>query len=295
MIATTYFQGNEARKSGYRSAPTHEHAGSDRDTASLAGPRSRACSGSCSGAEPVHSAKRFKPNTCGPRTRISFDGAEESFQREGTIRSSPIGSQPVGLQASATEVVHGSQAGSGIEEEDSDEDGNQAHQGELKGNFQSPNNNLPSPYCDLQRAESTSTASTLTSPLTTAQPPCEVTRDLSLGREDSLDEPDPASAAKANEVKIGCKIRAKLAHKADPAFDSSAFLEHVKKEAAKRGFTCMSTRCPAKDTCLTFKCQEGHAIIGQEFRSAEELVCPKCQRLLDRCVEYAKAHNGILV
>ena len=304
MIASAFYQENGTKRSQNRSGNQHDHSTVERDSFSISGVRLRA-----NGCQ-ESSSKRFKPNTNGPRTRISFDGAEEAFRRDCPNKSSTFGSQKAGPsqtqgQTSVNSVPpnvdseHGNQTGAGtVDDEESDEDGSQPQLG-------SQHNNLkfnPSLYSgDLQRSESVSTASTLASPLTTAMKSNEVAGDLSLGHDDSIGScearpgTDPQISLSSQE-RIGSKIQTKLIHKTfakDPAeFDEVYFLASIKNAAAEKGFTCLSTKCPTRDTCLTFTCAEGHMISSKEFATTRVISCPKCEKYLERCIEHAKAHNG---
>lgn len=192
------------------------------------------------------------------------------------------------LAASNTsDAAHAAQSTSvaGLDDEESDEDASQPHLGSQNITF------APSQCGDMQRSESTSTASPITSPLTTAQMPCEVSSDISLGHDDSESEPTFVEIRRPVEPRISSKIQAKLCYKAG----DSDFNDRVRKEAEKRGLTCISGKCATKDAALTFRCKEGHIVSSKEFRSPEDPGCPKCQRLLERCIEYAKAHNGRVI
>ncbi len=192
------------------------------------------------------------------------------------------------LAASNTsDAAHAAQSTSvaGLDDEESDEDASQPHLGSQNITF------APSQCGDMQRSESTSTASPITSPLTTAQMPCEVSSDISLGHDDSESEPTFVEIRRPVEPRISSKIQAKLCYKAG----DSDFNDRVRKEAEKRGLTCISGKCATKDAALTFRCKEGHIVSSKEFRSPEDPGCPKCQRLLERCIEYAKAHNGTAI
>ena len=281
MISALLYQENGSRKSQNRFSSTHDRSG---EVTSISGTRQR----SNLGPEPAN--KRFKPNTTGPRTRISFDGAEETFRSDSTT-SSKTGTVCTSIERATIASLqnHGSSTGSenshsakegGVsgttEEEDSEEEGSKPLRGSNDKNL---NNNNPSLYGDLQRSESATSTSPVSSPLTTAMKPCDIDRDLSLGHEDSADS-----------ASTKCSIDSSASQ--PKVFDEKGFLEEVKNDALKKGFTCLSTKCPAADTFLTFRCAEGHIFTTKEFGVTREIACFKCQKLLDKCIEYAKSHNG---
>ena len=148
--------------------------------------------------------------------------------------------------------------------------------------------------------------STMTSPSlsSTSSTGIGLLRDLSLGREDSADSCEERSGMKKaasdgiTETGISSKIREKLASKSS-TFSShqsspteSELLQKFEHAAAENGFECLSTKCYSTDSPLTYRCSQKHTITTREFFKTGILTCPKCQRKLDRCIEYAKAHNG---
>ena len=92
--------------------------------------------------------------------------------------------------------------------------------------------------------------------------------------------------------KISSKLQQKIENKKVQGIVEESLFTQVKSEVIAKGYMCISTKCPSKDTCLTFRCSEGHTFSSTEFATTGSISCPKCQKLLEHCIEYAKAHNG---
>lgn len=169
--------------------------------------------------------------------------------------------------------------------------------------------------CCAKKERSLST-STMTSPTLSSSDATglNLARDLSLGRTGSIDTADTCEAAshnlrkhstfasseatnetavKAQEM-INSKIQRKFNSKVDKskARNEEDLIALAKERATEQGFTCLSTLCPSKSTSLTFQCKNNHKFSQKGFFEAEKIVCPKCERYLNRCREYAKSNNG---
>lgn len=294
-------------------------------------------------------AKRFKPNPTGSRMRISFDGSEEAFKTHttplATHDSCPPGTCqcPLSPEPLSTSIGSVSRTPS-TDSQYSRERPSYVPAGDTKQNNigKEGSSGVESDCGCVGRKERTFSGSTVTSPSLTSTTPngTGLTRDLSLGREDSVDsadnssrlpeeakEPERSKDCRCGEIRVGKvvgtgedesdklsgtgrksvsnpKIRAKLAHKAahsgckaeeaisDLGTDDS-LLQTLKRAAAEQGFECLSTKCPSEDSPLTYRCPENHIISTKDFPRTRMLSCPKCQKRLDRCMAYAKAHKGI--
>jgi len=194
MITTAFYQESNSIKSLQRSSQSHNHSLQNSDIPTLLGTRVK------SSCNTEIGTKRFKPNTSGPRTRISFDGAEEAFKSNSSGPSKPNNStnnytnekipckdhQNHGSNTiHPDEMQNPTQAGvsTTTEEEDSEEE----HSKPFGGSKHSCLFNNPSLYGDSRSSECTS----LTSPIASPQPATlqcpEMVRNLSLDHEESTD------------------------------------------------------------------------------------------------------------
>jgi hypothetical protein len=149
------------------------------------------------------------------------------------------------------------------EEEDNDEEDSKPFGG---SNMNCLNNDLPSGRVFL-RTESVSTPSVI-SPWTASVGSVESLKELNLDSSQGTNSNDPTLK-----------------------FDEKEYLEMIESEVGQYGFKCLSARCPNPDTFLNFKCPEGHPF-STNFNPNKRIECPKCQKRLQECAEYAKYYNG---
>ena len=292
--------------------------------------------------------KRFKPNINGSRSRIAHDGFGENFRTEDQqLRWQNIHQHPPNnidctcnqhdqrtaslpneyTEGIATTLSQSNEAaGQGADqpaEGDADEERNLQPCGVAKEIPSTKFNTEPActfivgDEC-LSKKERTLSGSTMTSPTlsSTSSTGTGLTRDLSLGREDSVESREcslgkefktPPLDLDSSSIPETCilnsKIRNKLAAKEAKNFREKSreteettgteVLQKLKRAAAEQGFECLSTKCPSLDTPLTYRCPENHIFSSKEFARSQQLSCPKCEKRLNRCKAHAKAHNGM--
>lgn len=122
-------------------------------------------------------------------------------------------------------------------------------------------NNLINPF-NNGREE---TESTFSSPLTVVVESCENVTEL------NLDSSATSSAQESSPT-------------VPQGVDWQEFLDKLRQE---KGITC--TDPSFKGEFLTFKCVRDHTFIAKR---CEEIVCPKCSVIMEKCSEYAKLHKG---
>lgn len=104
-------------------------------------------------------------------------------------------------------------------------------------------------------------ASSLTSPSTASVQSCENVTELDLDSPEAFSDHDSVQVT-----------------------DWKEYLETLRQ---KKGLMCVD---PSFDgEFLTFKCSRDHTF---STKRAEEIVCPKCQVIIEKCSEYARLHKG---
>lgn len=208
--------------------------------------------------------KRFKPNLDSSRTRPSLDAVKEdiktSIEVSKTRWTNPCFNESLNSNTVVKESMETGQAeGSGlgtVEEADSDD------------NIPLWGSNYKSSHSKLTKTSH----SAVTSPETVSAESCEIPTELDLAQDASyeifstpLDDNNPAALTKDKWEKL---------------------LERLRQE---KGFVCTAISHSTENTYFTFTCQADHSFTA---RISEELSCPKCESILEKCREYAKSHNG---
>lgn len=101
----------------------------------------------------------------------------------------------------------------------------------------------------------------------------------------SLTSPSTASVQSfesVSELNLDCPEAAELA--GGRAVD---WKDCVEKLRESKGIVCVDSSLEGE--FLTFKCARDHTFIAKR---TEEIVCPKCLAIMEKCSEYAKAHKG---
>jgi len=206
------------------------------------------------------SNKRFKPNLNNSRTHAT-DNIEDHTERR-FIKGSPSVSSQSPRCNYETSTHQGSLNGA-TEEEDNDEEGSKPFGGSKKNHL----NNDPPLSGVFLRTEGVSTPSVIF-PCISSVGPAEPVKELNLD-----------AFQGSNDITM--------------KFDEKEYLEMIQNEVGQYGFKCLSAKCPNADTFLNFKCPEGHPF-STNFNPNKRIECPKCQKRLQECAEYAKFRNGIL-
>jgi len=309
---------SSACQHNFKCTNQHEECRSEKTSQGLAGTIR-----TCSGTARTQPLKKFKPNISGPRSRVSFDGAEDSFKNdaqpprwhnqqpnnstEKLFPSCESRSNSVSSTSSSEGNIGTDSAQQQQVSEEGEDEGGYPHKGSKDYSFNNSNQgvtnsqNLPN-CCNPISQESTTVGSTLTSPTlsSTNSTGIGLLRDLSLGREESADSCEERLQSKEDQIgnNLSGKIREKLASKKQAHSkilnqESEELFEKFKNAAQKLNYECISTKCPSKDSPLTFRCSMKHTITTTEFFKTETLSCPKCAKKMERCQEFAKAHNGL--
>lgn len=208
--------------------------------------------------------RRFKPNLNSSRTRPSLDAVKEdvktSIEASKNRWINPCFNQDLNSNTAVKESMEIGQAeGSGlgtVEEPDSDD------------NISLRGSNYKSSHSKLSKTSH----SVVTSPETVSVESCEMPTELDLAQDASyeifsmpLDDNNPAALTKDKWEKL---------------------LERLRQE---KGFVCTAVSHSTENTYFTFSCQANHSFTA---RISEELSCPKCESILDKCREHATLHNG---
>eukprot|EP00826_Nyctotherus_ovalis_P064413 TRINITY_DN9448_c0_g2_i11.p1 TRINITY_DN9448_c0_g2~~TRINITY_DN9448_c0_g2_i11.p1 ORF type:complete len:260 (-),score=11.20 TRINITY_DN9448_c0_g2_i11:679-1458(-) len=102
----------------------------------------------------------------------------------------------------------------------------------------------------------------------------------------SLTSPSTASVQSyesISELNLDCP-EAAAEHEAVRAADWKGRLEGLERS---KGIVCVDSSFEGE--FLTFKCARDHTFVAKR---SEEIVCPKCLAIMEKCSEYAKAHKG---
>jgi len=212
------------------------------------------------------SSKRFKPNLDSSRTRPSLDSVKEDIKTsiEASKKSwtSSCLNQDMSLHNVVKESTETGQAeGSGIGTiEDPDSDDSYPLRGLNKKSSQIKLSKLnPSP-------------SATTSPETVSAESCEVPTELDLAQDSSYE----VFSIPLNNQDSAVLIKDQWEN----------ILERLRQE---KGLVCTAIRHSSESTYLTFTCEANHSFT---VRSSEEFSCPKCELMMIKCLEYARANNG---
>lgn len=74
-----------------------------------------------------------------------------------------------------------------------------------------------------------------------------------------------------------------------PALTESDIKKLLEKLEQEKGFICINISQSSVDPFLTFKCPAGHTFSSDHLG---EITCPRCEVIIAKCFQYAKAHNG---
>lgn len=233
-----------------------EHSPITTSFGSLPSPRSHAKS--------HDNNKRFKPNLNISRSHIPNENVEDLHYTD--TKGSPSETMQCPVKCHFNEAgAHQGSLNAATEEEDDDEASKP-----FGGSKKNCLNNNPSLGGEHFRTESVSTTPSVISPWTSSLGSAESVKELNL---------DASQGSSCNDT-------------ADK-FDEKEYLQIIQNTIGQYGFKCLSAKCPNVDTFLNFRCNEGH-IFSATFDASKRIVCPKCQRRLQECADYAKLHNGML-
>jgi hypothetical protein len=213
------------------------------------------------------STNRFKPNLDSSRTRPSLDAVKEDIKTsiEATKRNwtSSCLNQDMSLHNVVTQSTEAGQSeGSslGTVEDANSDDNNKPLRGSNKKCSQ------------IKSSKQTLSQSAATSPETVSAESCEVITELDLAQDSSYE----VFTRQLNNQ-----------HSAALSKDQwENILERIRQE---KGFVCTAIRHSSDDTYLTFTCQANHSFT---VRSSGEFNCTKCESIMAKCLEYARANNG---
>ena len=107
--------------------------------------------------------------------------------------------------------------------------------------------------------------------------------DVKLGPASSLTSPSTASVQSCEHV-----TELDLDFSGSPLEEEvTDWKEYLGSLREKKGIVCMDPLFEGE--FLTFKCPRDHTF---STKRTEEIVCPKCQVITEKCSEYAKIHKG---
>lgn len=112
--------------------------------------------------------------------------------------------------------------------------------------------------------EASSNASTFASPATSSFEPTEVVTEFDLAQ----DAFEDLGAVRLSEI------------------EAKKLLEKLKQE---KGLVCTEVSQVLGETVLSFKCPAGHTF---STKVSNEIACPRCEAIIEKCSQYAKQHNG---
>ena len=199
--------------------------------------------------------KRFRPNLTGSRTRPSLNfemGKRKRFCPDTTYLESS-GIQNVNNEHNDTEQMEGCE----IEEGDTEEGYLPLWGGKKFVN-----------YSDDAKS---GTASSVNTPTTASGSINETITELNLGQDDF----HKTSSTQG----ITCPV-------VENEAEWKSILEQVKEE---KGYTFTGTKTKSEDLIMMFTCSLGHSF---SIKSYQEIICNKCDKLMAKCLEYAKSYKG---